>query len=87
VRQAREAVTGRFGEVGVAPSSAFADAVLLVVSVADADPHLPKLAPGATGAGPQLVAELAAEYDGDVSAEPTADHDGKVVLVRFRMPS
>jgi hypothetical protein len=34
-----------------------------------------------------LVAELAAEYDGDVSAEPAVDHDGKVVLVRFRMPS
>jgi two-component sensor histidine kinase len=117
VRQAREAVTGRFGEVGVAPSSAFADAVVLVVSelivnvlrhaprspvadvgmtvgagrlvvsVADAEPHLPELEQGATGAGLQLVAELAAEYDGDVSAEPAVDHDGKVVLVRFRMPS
>lgn len=113
VRQAREAVTGRFGEVGVAPGSAFADAVALVVSelivnvlrhaprspvadvgitvgagrlvvsVADAEPHLPELEPGATGAGLQLVAE----YDGDVSAEPAVDHDGKVVLVRFRMPS
>ncbi|MFF4731607.1 ATP-binding protein [Streptomyces mirabilis] len=110
-------MAGRFGEVGVAPSSAFADAVLLVVSelivnvlrhaarspvadvgitvaagrlvvsVADAEPHLPELEPGATRAGLQLVAELAAEYDGDVSAEPAVDHGGKVVLVRFRVPS
>ncbi|MGW7547133.1 ATP-binding protein [Streptomyces sp. NPDC054770] len=117
VRLAREAVAGRFGEVGVAPGSASADAVLLVVSelvvnvlrhaprspvadvgmtvgaghlvvgVADADPCLPDLEPGAMGAGLQLVAELAGEYDGDVSAEPGIDHDGKVVLVRFRMPS
>ncbi|WP_405974856.1 ATP-binding protein [Streptomyces sp. NBC_00988] len=113
VRRAREAVAGRFGEVGVAPGSAFADAVLLVVSelvvnvlrhaprsrvadvgmtvgaghlvvsVADAEPCLPDLEPGATGSGLQLVAE----YNGDVSAEPAVDHDGKVVLVRFRMPS
>ncbi|WP_367318704.1 ATP-binding protein [Streptomyces sp. HUAS ZL42] len=117
VRQAREAVAERFGEAGVAPGSAFADAVLLVVSelvvnvlrhaprspvadvgitvgagqlvvsVADAEPRLPDLDPGARGAGLQLVAELAAGYDGDVSAEPAVDHDGKVVLVRFRMPS
>ncbi|MFD4601888.1 ATP-binding protein [Streptomyces sp. NPDC058464] len=116
VRLAREAVAGRFGEVGVAPGSAFADAVLLVVSelvvnvlrhaprspvadvgitvgagqlvvgVADADPCLPDFEPGAMGAGLQLVAELAGEYDGDVSAEPAIDHDGKVVLVSFRMP-
>ena len=117
VRLAREAVAGRFGEVGVRPGSAFADAVLLVVSelvvnvlrhapwspvadvgitvgaghlvvsVADAEPHLPDLEPGAMGAGLQMVAELAGEYDGDVSAEPAVDHGGKVVLVRFRMPS
>ncbi|GAA3784601.1 hypothetical protein GCM10022403_019080 [Streptomyces coacervatus] len=117
VRRARVAVAGRFGEVGVVPGSAFADAVLLVVSelvvnvlrhasrspvadvgitvgagqlvisVADAEPHLPSLEPDAMGAGLQLVAELAAEYDGYVSAEPAIDHDGKVVLVRFRMPS
>jgi two-component sensor histidine kinase len=117
VPRTREAVAGRFGEVGVAPGSAFADAVLLVVSelvanvlrhasrtpvaevvisvgagqlvvsVADAEPQLPVLRPGAMGAGLQLVAELAAEYDGDVSAEPAVDHDGKVVLVRFAMPS
>ncbi|MEU6201321.1 ATP-binding protein [Streptomyces sp. NPDC047061] len=114
---AREAVAGRFSEVGVAPDSAFADAVLLVVSelvvnvlrhaprspvadvgitvgarhlvvsVADAEPCLPEFEPGATGAGLQLVAELAGEYDGDISAEPAIDHDGKVVLVRFRVPS
>lgn len=117
VRQAREAVAGRFVGVGVAPGSAFADAVLLVVSelvvnvlrhaprstvtdvgmavgagqlvvsVADTEPCLPDLEPGAMGAGLRLVAELAAEYDGDVSAEPAIDHDGKVLLVRFRMPS
>jgi len=117
VARAREAVTGRFGEVGVAPGSAFADAVLLVVSelvvnvlrhaprcsvadvgitagagqlvvsVADAEPRMPDLEAGASGAGLQLVAELAAEYDGDVSAEPALGHDGKVVLVRFRIPS
>lgn len=117
VRQAREAVAGRFGDVGVAPGSAFADAVLLVVSelvvnvlrhaahspvadvaimvgagqlvvsVADAEPCLPALEPGARGAGLRLLAELAAEYDGDVSAEPAVGYDGKVVIVRFRMPS
>ncbi len=97
---AREAVAGRFGEAGVAPGSAFADAVLLVVGelvvnvlrhaprspvtdvattveaghlvvgAADAEPCLPDLEPGAMGAGLQLVAEPAGEYDGDVSAEP-----------------
>ncbi|WP_406446937.1 ATP-binding protein [Streptomyces sp. NBC_01613] len=117
VRQAREAVTQRFGDVDVPPGSAFADTVLLVVSelvvnvlrhapqssvadvgitvkarqlvvsVTDTEPDLPDLEPGAVGAGLQMVAELAAEYDGDVSAEPAVDHDGKVVLVRFRMPS
>lgn len=117
VRRAREAVAGRFGEVGVAPGSAFADAVLLVVSelvvnvsrhaprspvadvgiavgagqlvvsVADAEPLLPDFEPGAMGAGLRMVAEPAAEYDGDVSAEPVIDHDGKVVLVRFPVPS
>ncbi|MDW8804748.1 ATP-binding protein [Streptomyces scabiei] len=117
VARAREAVAGRFGEVGVARGSAFADAVLLVVSelvvnvlrhaprsyeadvgvmagagqlvvsVADSEPRLPALEPGAMGAGLQLVAELAGEYDGDVSAEPAPGHDGKVVLVRFRIPS
>nr|WSY53455.1 ATP-binding protein [Streptomyces sp. NBC_00886] len=117
VRQAREAMTQHFGEIGVAPDSVFADAVLLVVSelvtnvlrhaarspfadvgmtvgagqlvvsVADAEPRLPDLQPGAVGAGLELVAELAGEYDGDVSAEPAIGHDGKVVLVRFSLPS
>ncbi|MGP4050184.1 ATP-binding protein [Streptomyces sp. 2A115] len=117
VRLAREAVAGRFGEVGVAPGSAFADAVQLVVSelvvnvlrhaarspvadvgitvgaghlvvgVADTEPRLPDLEPAAMGAGLQMVAELAAEYDGDVSVERAVEHAGKVVLVRFRMPS
>ncbi|MFI6547199.1 ATP-binding protein [Streptomyces prunicolor] len=117
VRQTREAMTQRFGEVGVVPDSVFADAVLLVVSelvtnvlrhaprsivadvgvtvgsgqlvvsVADAEPCLPDLEPGAMGAGLELVAELAGEYDGDISAEPAVGHDGKVVLVRFSLPS
>jgi hypothetical protein len=81
VCQAREAMTQRFGEVGVASDSVFGDAVLLVVrelvtnvlrhaprspvanvgmtvgagqlvvSVADAEPRLPDLEPGAMGAG------------------------------------
>lgn len=117
VARARTAVARRFCEVGVVPSSAFADAVLLVVSelvvnvlrhaprsvvadvgiaavagqlvvsVADDEPRLPALEPGAMGAGLQLVAELAAEYDGGVSAEPAPGHGGKVLLVRFRIPS
>ncbi|WP_326728221.1 ATP-binding protein [Streptomyces phaeochromogenes] len=117
VPRAREAVAGRFREVGVMPGSAFADAVLLVVSelvvnvlqhaphstvadvgitagagqlivsVADTEPRLPALEPGAMGAGLRLVAELAGEYDGEVSAEPVLGHGGKVVLVRFRIPS
>ncbi|MFF0228305.1 ATP-binding protein [Streptomyces sp. NPDC004629] len=59
----------------------------LVVSVADTEPRLPDLSEEGAGAGLRMVAELAADYDGDVSAEPAADHDGKVVLVRFRLPS
>ncbi|MFF5014967.1 ATP-binding protein [Streptomyces sp. NPDC001165] len=55
----------------------------LVVSVGDAEPRLPDLSDEAMGAGLRMVAELAADYDGDVSAEPAVDHDGKVVLVRF----
>ncbi|WP_228044200.1 ATP-binding protein [Streptomyces ferrugineus] len=116
VREAREAVAEHFAEVGVAPGSAFADAVLLVVSelvtnvlrhaahsplmdvgltvsadqlvvsVADAEPRLPDLTLEGMGTGLRMVAELAADYDGDVSAEPAVDHDGKVVLVRFEVP-
>ncbi|MEU6260862.1 ATP-binding protein [Streptomyces sp. NPDC047043] len=59
----------------------------LVVSVADAEPMLPDLSDEGMGAGLRMVAELAADYDGDVSAEPAVDHDGKVILVRFSMPS
>ncbi|MEV0743308.1 ATP-binding protein [Streptomyces sp. NPDC050549] len=59
----------------------------LVVSVADAEPCLPDLEPGAMGAGLELVAELVGEYDGDVSAEPAVGHEGTVVLVRFNLPS
>jgi signal transduction histidine kinase len=115
VTRAREAVAGRLPEAGVAAGSAFADAVLLVVSelvtnvlrharssaadvgitvgagqlvigVADADPRLLDLNPAALGAGLRMVAELAAEYDGDISVEPAVDDGGKVVLVRFRLP-
>ena len=39
------------------------------------------------GAGLRMVAELAADYDGDVNVEPAVDHNGKVVLVRFSVPS
>ncbi|MFE2964417.1 hypothetical protein ACFXKC_12240 [Streptomyces sp. NPDC059340] len=45
----------------------------LVVSVAGAEPHLPGFEPGATGAGLQLVAELAAGSDGDVSTWRSRD--------------
>ncbi|WP_369386501.1 ATP-binding protein [Streptomyces sp. CG1] len=117
VRPAREAVAEHLPAAGVAPGSAFADAVLLVtselvvnvlrhaprspvmdvgitvaagqlvISVADAEPGLPDLSDAGMGAGLRMVAELAADYDGDVSAEPPIDHDGKVVLVRFSRPS
>ncbi|WP_307818427.1 ATP-binding protein [Streptomyces sp. MBT62] len=117
VTRAREAVAAGFPEVGVVAGSAFADAVLLVVSelvanvgrhaprcpiadveltagaghlvvgVADGEPRLPALGPGEMGAGLELVAELAAAYGGGIGAKPTVNRDGKVVLVRFRMPS
>ena len=117
VRRAREAVTEHLPEAGVAPGSAFADAVVLatselvvnvlrhaprtpvmevgitvaagqlVISVADTEPKLPDLSDEGMGAGLRTVAELAATYGGDVSAEPAVDHDGKVVLVRFSIPS
>ncbi|MEU6379807.1 ATP-binding protein [Streptomyces sp. NPDC046909] len=116
VREARESVAGQFTEAGVAPESAFADAVLLVVSelvtnvlrhaahspftdvgitvaghtlvisVADIEPRLPDLTLEGMGAGLRMVAELAADYDGELSAEPAVDHVGKVVLVRFEIP-
>ena len=59
----------------------------LVIGVADADPRLPDLTPEAMGSGLRTVTELAAEYDGDVSAEPAVDQHGEVILVRFRIPS
>ncbi|KPI07472.1 ATP-binding region ATPase domain protein [Actinobacteria bacterium OK074] len=58
----------------------------LVVGVADAEPRLPDLSEEGMGAGLRMVAEVAADYGGDVSAEPAVDHDGKVVLVRFALP-
>ncbi|MEU8972820.1 ATP-binding protein [Streptomyces monashensis] len=117
VREAREAVAAQFVRAGVAPGSAFADAVLLVVSelvtnvlrhaagspvtdvgiaitagelvvsVEDAEPRLPALTDDRMGAGLRMVAELAADYNGGVSAEKAVDHDGKAVLVRFRIPA
>ncbi|MFF4805621.1 ATP-binding protein [Streptomyces sp. NPDC001351] len=117
VRRARESVAEHLPAAGVAPGSAFADAVLLVTSelvvnvlrhaprspvvdvgitvgaghlvvrVADAEPQLPDLSAEGMGAGLRMVAELAADYNGDVSAEPGVDHDGKVILVRFSVPS
>ncbi|PWI20270.1 ATP-binding protein [Streptomyces sp. Act143] len=58
----------------------------LVVSVADSEPRLPDLTLEGMGAGLRMVAELAADYDGELSAEPAVDHTGKVVRVRFEIP-
>ncbi|MFG2549509.1 ATP-binding protein [Streptomyces sp. NPDC048581] len=64
VREAREAVAGHFAETGIAPRSAFADAVLLVVSelvtnVLRHAPHSPLTDVGITVAGDQLVVSVA----------------------------
>lgn len=59
----------------------------LIVSVSDAEPRLPDLTPEGMGAGLWMVTELAAAHGGGVGARPAADHDGKVVLVRFGLPS
>lgn len=59
----------------------------LVVTVADTEPHLLDLTLEGMGAGLRMVAELAADYDGELSTEPALEHDGKVVLVRFEIPS
>ncbi|MFJ8383990.1 ATP-binding protein [Streptomyces sp. NPDC094438] len=117
VARAREAVAERFAEAGVAPRSAFADAVLLVVSelvtnvlrharsspyadvgvttgsgelvisVEDTSPRLPELSGHGMGAGLRMVAELAADYEGELSAERAVQHAGKIVLVRFQIPT
>lgn len=117
VTRAREAVAGHLTDAGVAPGSAFTDAVLLVVSelvtnvlrhaarspvtdvgitvaaghlvvsVADTEPRLPDLTPAGMGTGLLMVAELAASFDGAVSVETAAGHDGKAVLVRFLIPA
>jgi two-component sensor histidine kinase len=109
-------MAAHFAPAGVAPDSAFADAVLLVVSelvtnvlrhaphspfadvgitvagdalvvsVADTEPRMPDLTLEGMGAGLRMVAELAADYDGELSAEPAVEHGGKVVLVRFEIP-
>ncbi|GAA2433752.1 ATP-binding protein [Streptomyces mauvecolor] len=116
VARAREAVTARFAEAGVMPRSAFADAVLLVVSelvtnvlrhaprspfagvgvtvgsgqlvisVQDTGASVPQLSGDGMGAGLRMVAELAGDYDGDLSCEPAFHHSGKIVLVRFEIP-
>ncbi|MFD9903631.1 ATP-binding protein [Streptomyces sp. NPDC059063] len=57
----------------------------LVIGVADTEPALPSL--GRTGGGLAMVAELAATYGGAVSVQPAVGHEGKVVLVRFEVPS
>ena len=59
----------------------------LIVSVEDAEPRLPDLSAEGMGAGLRMVAELAAEYGGGVGAERAVRHDGKAVLVRFRIPA
>ncbi|WNM36494.1 ATP-binding protein [Streptomyces sp. Li-HN-5-11] len=117
VRRAREAASRHLPAVGVAANSAFADAVLLVVSelvtnvlrhaprspaidvgiaivagqlvvsVADAEPTLPDLSDEGMGAGLRMVAELAAGHHGGIKTEPAVDHDGKVVVVWFGLPS
>jgi len=117
VSRAREAVAAYLPTAGVVSGSAFADAVLLVVSelvanvlrhadrspvmdvgmtaagrklvvgVADAEPRLPDLSDEGMGAGLRMVTELAADYNGEVSADPAVDHSGKVVLVRFEIPA
>jgi two-component sensor histidine kinase len=104
-------------QLGIAPQSAFADSVLLVVSelvtnvvrhargstvmdvgitlgsgqlvigVSDGDPRLPDLSPDGMGPGLRIVAEVAAGYDGDISAEPAVNHVGKIVLARFQIPA
>ncbi|WP_370415945.1 ATP-binding protein [Streptomyces fradiae] len=59
----------------------------LVLSVADGDPRLPELAPARTGDGLRSVIEVAALYDGELSAEPAVNHHGKIVMVSFcRVP-
>ncbi|MEU6379845.1 hypothetical protein [Streptomyces sp. NPDC046909] len=62
VHEARENVADHFPPAGVAPESAFADAVLpvvseLVVSVADIEPRLPDLTLEGMGAGLRMVAD------------------------------
>ncbi|WP_405638972.1 ATP-binding protein [Streptomyces sp. NBC_00019] len=75
-----------------APHSPLADVGItvaddtLVVSVADTEPRLPDLTLEGMGAGLRMVAELAADYDGELSAESAVEHGGKVVLVRFEIP-
>ncbi|WP_367133895.1 MULTISPECIES: ATP-binding protein [Streptomyces] len=117
VRQTRCDTTTVLSEYGIHPNTAFAGAVLLVVSelvanavrhavdgsptadvtiaigagqlvvgVADQDPCLPDLSPGAVGDGLRTVADLTAAYHGTLSVEPAMHGCGKVVLARFRVP-
>ncbi|MDX3386283.1 ATP-binding protein [Streptomyces niveiscabiei] len=88
-RGAREAMTACLPAAGAAPGSVFADAPRspvtdvrrsvaaghLIVSVADTEPLLPDLTPE----GPPPTATG--------GARPADGHDGKVVFVRFGLPS
>ncbi|WP_240152272.1 ATP-binding protein [Streptomyces mobaraensis] len=58
----------------------------LAVGVADRDPRLPDLSPGAPGAGLRTVAGLVAGYGGSLTVERPARGPGKVVVARFRLP-
>ncbi|MEK0099501.1 ATP-binding protein [Streptomyces sp. A475] len=60
----------------------------LVVGVADADPTLPDLSDAAVGPGLAIVSELVADHEGALSAHPVdEDHQAKVMVARFRIPS
>ncbi|MET8978029.1 ATP-binding protein [Streptomyces sp. NPDC004539] len=78
----RHAPRSPVADVGIAVAAG-----QLIVSVEDGEPELPDLTAGGMGAGLRTVAELAAEYGGGLGAERAVRHDGKVVLVRFRIPS
>ncbi|MFI9201123.1 ATP-binding protein [Streptomyces sp. NPDC053048] len=117
VRQARCDTAMALSEYAIPTNSAFAGAVLLVVSelvanavrhaaarsvtadvtiavgagqlvigVADQDPCLPDLSPGAVGGGLRTVADLAAAYGGTLGVEPAVHGCGKAVVARFHVP-
>jgi K+-sensing histidine kinase KdpD len=59
----------------------------LVIGVEDAEPMLPSLSGDGVGSGLAVVRELVSDYDGGLGAQPAADHAGKIVFVRFRIPA